>query len=710
MIAGVCRCAILGMCFGLVVGLVAPSRARAGDPQPFEQHVNQAIELGVNFLQKEALSSFGATAQSYPIGMRALIAYALIESGVPAGSAGIERLFGEIERLPLTNVYGVALLAIALDSRARALGIEPGSDAKVERQIARCVTWLVDARLRGKGIWGYQRMPSGTSAVKRSATWVDFSNSQFAALALQVALRWKIEIPERVLNEMLAAYEEAGSDQLGPSWLQFEGSGWWDDTASAPASLHGPRDPESDPLVSVDGHTYLLQGVAKGWPYRPRWNLSPSEGANSTHSMIAAATSSLMVVRSGFVAAAALTPERRDAIDTLIVGGLLSLRELLELHPLDQGNLWRNYYYTLYSFEKAMDLGGIHTLGGVDWYLKHARVLLGQQKQNGAWGRGPNSRGDTDPEYELVSTSFALLFLNRATRSLRITPAGPVPTGAGSVAEKVDHGVSTGRVYLPSRDGMVSLSEVFGALNRLRSAELQAVAAEIVDTVPPDQMPDLLPYLASLRNEKRDAVDRFARVQVQRISGLDGDVSVEDLEVWLAQRASLRRWGDEGDRSHLEEAIQLLRDRSRGSVLRMLALATLQRWGAVEAVPAVTDQLEDPDPQLRLSAHRALENLTHERLPFSASGSPAERARGVELWRDYWRRVGANRLAERNWERLREALERATETDERARLRAEIVALGPWAVPRVEAILQSSQFAFDWVLIHQALTGEMRGL
>lgn len=693
----------------------------AGDPLPFEAHVSDAIERGVGFLERETSSSLGSTAHSYPLGMRALIAYALLESGVSPSAKGVERLFNEMERLPLTNVYGVALSVMALDARSRALGSEPGSDAKVGRQIARCVEWLIEARLRGKGVWGYQRIPAGATAVRRSVTWVDFSNTQFAALALQVALRWKIEVPERLLREMLAAYEEAATDQVGPSWLRFEGAGWWDDIASAPTSLVGAgasregQDGDAagggtDPLVTADGHTYVLQGVARGWPYRPTWNLPPLERSSATGSMIAAATSSLMVVRSGFNANGNLTPQRRDAIDELIVGGLLSLLALNDLLPLEQDNQWRNYYYTLYSFEKAMDLGGIHLFNEVDWYQKHARVLLGQQKENGAWGRGPNSRAALDPEYELVSTSFALLFLNRATRALRVSPAAPILTGGGSPSSEVERGVTTGRVFLPSRGGMVDLSEIFTALGSLRSAELQKIALEVIDTVPPDELPDLLPYLVSLRHDKRDSVDQFARVQIQRIADLGGDISSADLERWLGQRAALRVWGDECEALRLAEVHAILRDVSCGRVLRQMALVTIQRCGSLESVPVAIELLEDPDAQVRLSAHRALESLTHEKVSFSAASPPEERAVGVERWRSYWARVGADRLAARKWDQLRKQLDRATEEGERQRLRAEIIALGPWVLPHVQAILASSGYAFDWVLVHQALTGRTDGL
>ena len=69
-------------------------------------------------------------------------------------------------------------------------------------------------------------------------------------------------------------------------------------------------------------------------------------------------------------------------------------------------------YYYLYSLERAMILWGARRIGGHDWYLEGAAMLLSWQNPDGSW-RGPHGT-------PVVDTCFALLFLKRAML--------PVPT------------------------------------------------------------------------------------------------------------------------------------------------------------------------------------------------------------------------------------------------------------------------------------------
>jgi hypothetical protein len=69
------------------------------------------------------------------------------------------------------------------------------------------------------------------------------------------------------------------------------------------------------------------------------------------------------------------------------------------------------YYYYMYGLERVGTLSKKKFIGKHDWYKEGARELLKLQGKDGGW------KG-------VISTSFALLFLRRATRGLVETKGG----------------------------------------------------------------------------------------------------------------------------------------------------------------------------------------------------------------------------------------------------------------------------------------------
>ena len=70
---------------------------------------------------------------------------------------------------------------------------------------------------------------------------------------------------------------------------------------------------------------------------------------------------------------------------------------------------WYHYCH-LYAVERAGMLSGRRELGGKDWYIRGAKWLLQEQKEDGRWV----DRTCMRPE-DTLGTCFALLFLKRAT-------------------------------------------------------------------------------------------------------------------------------------------------------------------------------------------------------------------------------------------------------------------------------------------------------
>ena len=70
-------------------------------------------------------------------------------------------------------------------------------------------------------------------------------------------------------------------------------------------------------------------------------------------------------------------------------------------------------YYYLYSLERVGRILDTEFIGTHEWYPEGAKFLIDVQKKDGSW----LERNDADPR---VPTSFALLFLTRATQSLKV--------------------------------------------------------------------------------------------------------------------------------------------------------------------------------------------------------------------------------------------------------------------------------------------------
>jgi hypothetical protein len=75
------------------------------------------------------------------------------------------------------------------------------------------------------------------------------------------------------------------------------------------------------------------------------------------------------------------------------------------------------FYLYLYGLERVGDLQNTLLIGTHLWYNEGAVVLVEEQDASGSW-----LRGDTCEPSDVINTCFALLFLDRATRPLVVTP------------------------------------------------------------------------------------------------------------------------------------------------------------------------------------------------------------------------------------------------------------------------------------------------
>ena len=140
---------------------------------------------------------------------------------------------------------------------------------------------------------------------------------------------------------------------------------------------------------------------------------------NATLSMTAAGVGTLAICAWGLGAAGELPMRTRKQIERAEERGLEWLAERFEEAVSPGRGPWP--YYRLYGIERVGGLLGVEQIDGRDWYQEGAARLLAAQNEDGSWSEGPRAnrrpgadQGASDPWVD-VNTSFALLFLRRAT-------------------------------------------------------------------------------------------------------------------------------------------------------------------------------------------------------------------------------------------------------------------------------------------------------
>lgn len=344
-------------------------------------------------------------------------------------SLAISRGFNFIKDNPRNETYALSLLLLALDTynaprwertalakmtpEGRKRYRYPRALTAADRAwIDQIVKELLDHRY--KGLWSYTKNP-GTG---------DISNAQFALLGLRAAANCGVNIDPRIWDESLDYFLKF-QDPDGPK-------------VTFPVLRSSPTPGRTVEIVSIDGkqrswgYSFAHGGTPKdgGRPLPPpkakdKPVIGWSFGATGTHSSIGVAslqiirdelTRSLIYKKDATVSNRLINDKQK--IDSAIRDGIGWLAGNWNLEE-DPGGGFPFYY--LYSIERVGALLGERFIGGHDWYREGAEILLRRQLKDGAW---PSDMGEVNAfgAPDVASTSFALLFLRRATTPGVITP------------------------------------------------------------------------------------------------------------------------------------------------------------------------------------------------------------------------------------------------------------------------------------------------
>jgi hypothetical protein len=124
--------------------------------------------------------------------------------------------------------------------------------------------------------------------------------------------------------------------------------------------------------------------------------------------MTAGGVSSLCIV---LRAKGNVTPKK----DVRVIKALKWLGTNLNFGNNPQKGGWQ--YYWIYSVERAGSASGAEWFGDRPWFKEGSDYLLGQQNDDGSWGKEGGGK-------KVCNTAWAILFLRRATRSIVYSGVG----------------------------------------------------------------------------------------------------------------------------------------------------------------------------------------------------------------------------------------------------------------------------------------------
>jgi len=158
----------------LLACLLAGGTASGTSSDDLRERVNAAVERAIDFLVDRQLldGSYTGWADSHRGGVTALVAYALLRSGVPPEHPTILRALAWLETQPPDRTYTASALLLALAATGRAEHLP-----WMERAAALLVEWMPPS-----GLWSYPGQHE------------DLSNTLFVALALDHAADRGVQI------------------------------------------------------------------------------------------------------------------------------------------------------------------------------------------------------------------------------------------------------------------------------------------------------------------------------------------------------------------------------------------------------------------------------------------------------------------------------------------------------------------------------------
>lgn len=645
----------------LLLSMITPSPTTLSGQDDFPVRIDRAVKRGRQYLHQRFHRVVATPRKDYPMGRIALPLTALLKAGMSPRDKLVVTALEKLHTMTPEKTYGVACYLFALDGLWRKLdGDAPGNlRRQLVEKMAPLLKWLVDTRVRGRGNWSYTG----------GRTSFDYSNSQFAVLGLQVGIEHGFRVPKEVFLEIVHHY--VGSRIVDGAPLEIELT-FNPPLAEAFTVRYGPR-------------KVLWRGQPAGWNYA-------GDKRKPYASMTAAGTSNLLVARNALEKLGHLGPVRRK-LDSAIHSGMGWIAQYFQ-------DYLGGKYYALYSLEKVGDLGDVITLGGRDWYREGAERILREQRHNGGWGGS-------------VDTSFALLFLTRATRlHMHVMPPPTIYTATADEKSRAQVG---DLVFVDMLESFISAREFFEYLRETRKSALLTVAEQVIDNYALDRRDELVPLLVDLwRTRRPDRITRFAKKALVNLTGATGsdpefyralhERSVEIVEFLASGSKDVDRIG------------KLLAATPSVS-LKARLLDLIERENLVATVGHLAREILVPDPSYRKRVHGILVRFTGVDLAVGDSTRKKDIESSAQRWRQWWTTDGEGLRREHEIRRWVDLINRdevssahAQKTRDRGELLDALVTAAEAAIPTILDAMERPRYRIELVLALERITGERHGL
>ena len=651
--------------------LASPTSIARPRDREHDFRVRESIAKGAEALRKSLRGLLKNGADDYPMGRYALCLTALLETGASTQDRLVKRTLARLEEMPLEKTYSVSCYLFALDAywqqKLREDTASPPDGAGPEKPVARgsvrekmgvLVEWLLDARQERGGTWGYEEIPGG----------IDNSNTQFAVLGLGIAIKHGIPVDEKVLVAVTKYFVKT-----------IERDGKRFRLRLTPETAFGP--------ITSPGKTEatVMDTVPAGWPYTSGFPIA---------SMTAAGASNLLVVRAGLQRLGRGGTRIVTSLDRALYASLAWISSRMTEYIEDNGA----YYYTLYSLEKVGDLGGIREFNGRDWYYEGCRALLEKQRPDGSWGK------QSDAAH--VETSFALLFMTRATRPYQEVEAAPkILTGPGRPKEPR----ADGRVYVDSLDGFISAREFFYYMARHRDRKTINIGEQVVQNYASDRREELIPLLVMVWGRHSDSVAEFSRSSLREITGVRNDERDFYLK-WHRDARNVAALFNSDKRGPVQVG-RVLRE-CEGLPLKTRVLDLIEREQLTETCLDLVDELLSTDDAHRRRVHALLQKFVNVQVAAPEGKSRRDWARTHAQWSE-WINGQTGRLLFRT-ARIGRTVAVLNQPDvEEPSVQAnleELMQFGRDAVPAILEAMRRESFSVHLVVALERLSGEYHGL
>jgi hypothetical protein len=593
----------------LLVALVLPVHSLA--EEAIRTHdIAGAVRKGRKELLRRLPGIVENPGGDYPVGRIAFPVAALLKSGVSPDNGQIQTAFEKLATLTVEKTYCAACYLFALDAlwkakykAARAGGrtstvIPHRATGDAKEKISELASWLVEAQLKQHGSWTYKK------ADRRSRH--DFSNTQFAVLGLQIGLEHGVAIPREAITRVTALFVTTITREKEIAEIEY----------SVATTLE-----EKLKITRVDPRR-RFRVAPGGWGYT-----DPRRGRGRRDepypSMTAAGASSLVIALRALESSNGNARLQADCKKTLHAA-----YAWISKHFDDFMAPGKHLFYTLYTLEKAGDLGGIEKFGEHDWYREGAAIIVEKQRKNGGWG-------------SYVNTSFALLFLTRATRPFDPTAPPPILTGGD---KETSGPVSSDLVYIEGIDGFLSARALLNYIGDRRRQKLVSIGEEVVRHYAPERREDLVPLLLALW-KKPDRITSFAKKALRDITGVRARDKKAYLP-WQEQFEQVRALETKKDLTPEEVARQLEKLAIFRLKARVVGLA--QRRGMRSLAALFVHELSVPsaEDRYRRKVHGILSLWIDAGIQAPPRDDPAAWKATARHWQAWWRKNGESWAAQ----------------------------------------------------------------